>query len=345
MMKNLLACVKAHPLFKSFIQLSSITALSAACAMPAQAQNICVFDIGGNNGDTFMLMRDYVLAAKKWNVSLTLSGYTNEEQAMEDFKNNKCQGIVATAFATRQLNNFTGSIAAIGAVPSNAIARNALALMSSPKLAGEMLEGDYEASGIIPLGLVYLANHDRKNDTLAKIGGNKIGVLPADPVQKRMASRVGLMPVSISYQSAGAMFAAKRFDLLPLPAVAFNAFEVYRSMGDKGGISRFAIAFITSNLIINKKEFPEGYGQSSRVWFNGQSSRLMTNINRVESAVPAKAWYDITNEEQVGYLRLLRQMRIEFVQNKTYNPKMLNLLKKLRCQQDPTSYECGLRDE
>ena len=133
MMKNLLACVKAHPLFKSFIQLSSITALSAACAMPAQAQNICVFDIGGNNGDTFMLMRDYVLAAKKWNVSLTLSGYTNEEQAMEDFKNNKCQGIVATAFATRQLNNFTGSIAAIGAVPSNAIARNALAFDEQPQ--------------------------------------------------------------------------------------------------------------------------------------------------------------------------------------------------------------------
>ena len=345
-MKNLFTGASVRHFAHSGFRFSSAFILAAGCAMgSASAQTICVFDIGGNNGDTYMLMRDYVLAAKKMNVNITLTGYGNEEQAMEDFKNNKCQGIVATAFTTRQFNSFTGSIAAIGAVPSNSIARNALTLMSSPKLAGDMVEGDYEASGIIPLGLVYLANHDRKNDTLAKISGNKIGVLPVDPVQKRMASKVGLMPVNISYQTAGAMFASRRFDLLPLPAVAFDAFEVYRSMGDKGGISKFAIAFITNNLIINKNEFPEGYGQFSRSWFNAQSPRLMGNISRAESAVPAKAWYDITNEEQAGYLRLLRQMRIEFVQNKTYNPKMLNLLKKLRCQQDPTSYECVLKDE
>ncbi len=344
-MKNLLVSARAHALFKPVAQISAVILFSLMHSATAHAQNVCVFDIGGNNGDSYRLMQDYVLSAKKWNVSMTLNAYTNEEQAIEDFKSNKCQGVVATAFTTRQLNNFTGSIAAIGAVPSNAIARNVLALMSSPKLATDMLEGDYEAAGIMPLGLVYLANHDRRNDTLAKIGGNKIGVLPIDPVQKRMAAKVGLTPVNISYQNAGALFAARKFDLLPLPAVAFSPFEVYRSVGDKGGIARFPIAFITNNLIINKTEFPEGFGQSSRVWFNAQSSRLMTNISRAESSVPVKAWYEISAEEKVGYLRLLRQMRIEFVQNKTYNPKMLNLLKKLRCQQDAGSYECVLKDE
>jgi hypothetical protein len=41
----------------------------------------------------------------------------------------------------------------------------------------------------------------------------------------------------------------------------------------------------------------------------------------------------------------MRQMRLEFVANKTYNPKMINLLKKLRCQQDPSSFECSMDGE
>lgn len=318
---------------------------STVTVSQANAQNICVFDIGGSNGDNFLLMRDYVLAAKKWNAEIVLKAYKNEVQAVADFKDNKCQGLVATGFATRQFNGYTGSIGAVGAVPSNAVARNVLVLMGNPKVAADMVEGDYEAAGIIPIGSAFFVNRDKNTNTLAKVEGKTLGVLPVDPTQRRMANKVGGKPVDISYDTAGAMFASGKLDVLPAPAMAFAPFELYRSMGDQGGIARFPVAFIASNLIINKSEFPNGFGQSSRNWFAAQAPRLMSNITRAESAVPAKFWFDISAEEQVGYLRLMRQMRMEYVQNKYYNPKMMSLLKKLRCQQDPSSFECALKGE
>lgn len=319
--------------------------LSLGSISQANAQNICVFDIGGSNGDNFLLMRDYVLAAKKWSAEIVLKAYKNETQAVEDFKDGRCQGLVATAFATRQFNSYTGSISAIGAVPSNPVARNVLSLMGNPKLADDMVEGDYESSGVIPVGLVYFANRDKNTNTLAKVEGKTIGVLPIDPVQRRMATKVGSKPVDISYDTAGAMFASGKLDIMPAPAMAFAPFELYRSMGDQGGIARFPVAFIASNLIIKKSEFPNSFGQASRAWFSAQGPRLLSNIMRVETGVPAKYWFDISAEDQVGYLRILRQMRMEFVQSKYYNPKMMSLLKKLRCQQDPNSFECALKGE
>lgn len=328
---------------KAFVLLATI--LTNISIAQTHAQTACVFDISGTGGDTFALMKDYSLIAKKSGVELTLKAYKNELQAVQDFKSGDCDAVVATGFATRQFNSYTGSINAIGAVPSNAIAKNVLTLMGNPKVAPDMVEEDYEASGSIPLGLVYFVNKDKNTNTLAKVEGKTIGVLAIDPVQRRMAQRVGSKPVDISYDTAAAMFQSGKLDILPAPAMAFSPFELYRAMGNQGGIARFPVAFIASNMIIKKSAFPASFGQTSRTWFAAQVPRLMTSIARQEAAVPAKFWFDTPNEDQVGYLRILRQMRMEFVQNKTYNPKMMSLLKKLRCQQDPSSFECSLKGE
>ena len=311
----------------------------------ANAQTICAFDLGGASGDNFAVMKDYVLAAKNWGVTITLKPYGNEAAALRDFKAGQCDGLVATSFITRNFNSYTGSINAIGAIPSNAIARNLLTLMGNPKVAGDMVDGDYEAAGIIPLGSAYLAVKDRSINTLAKIEGKRIGVLEVDPVQRRMALKVGAKPVLMAIDNAGNKFQTGQIDILPAPSMAYIPLEVYRSMGPNGGVARFPLSFMTLNFIIKKDAYPAGYGQKSRTWFASQVPRFMNKIVRDDASVPAKYWFDIPSEDQVGYLRILRQMRIEFVQNKTYNPKMMSLLKRLRCQQDATNYECGLKDE
>ncbi len=311
----------------------------------ASALTICVFDLGGASGDNYALMKDYALAVKNWNVSINLKPYNTEEQAIRDFKQGNCEGVAATSFSTREFNNFTGSINAIGAVPSNVIARNLLTLMGSAKLSGDMIEGNYEAAGVIPLGSAYFVVKDRTINTLAKAEGKRIGVLEIDPAQRRMATKVGAKPVLMTIDTAGQIFKTNGIDVLPAPAFAYSALEVYRSMGANGGIARFPISFMTGNLILDKQKFPAGFGQKSRSWFASQAGRYMAQVGRYEAAVPAKVWFDISSEDQVGYLRLMRQMRMEFVQNKTYNPKMMALLKKLRCQQDAKSFECSLPGE
>lgn len=311
----------------------------------AQAQTICAFDLGGASGDNYALMKDFVLTAKKWNVDITLKPYSSETAAVKDFKSGECDGLVATSFTTRAFNSYTGSINAIGAIPSNVIARNLLMLMGNPKVAGDMVEGEYESAGIIPLGSAYLITKDRSINTLAKMEGKRIGVLEVDPVQARMAIKVGSKPVPMTIDNAGKKFEASQIDILPIPSMAFIPLEVNRHIGANGGVARFPLSFMTLNIILKKDAYPADFGQKSRQWFTAQTPKLMSKIARDDTAIPAKYWFDIPAEDQVGYLRILRQMRMEFVQNKTYNPRMMSLLKRLRCQQDKTNYECKLKGE
>ena len=97
--------------------------------------------------------------------------------------------------------------------------------------------------------------------------------------------------------------------------------------------------------MLNKTKFPAGFGQQSRTWFAGRINMAMATLNRYERGVPESRWTLVNAENQVGYLRLMRQMRLEFVNNGVYNKKMSNLLKKLRCQQDPTNFECMMSGE
>lgn len=331
----------------SLKQLKTTMMIATALAFSAQvsAQTICTFDIGGASGENYAVAKDYALAAKKWGQQIVLKAYSDEDLAVRDFKNNECDGLFATSFATRQFNTYTGSINAIGAIPSNVIARNLLTLMGNPKLSPDMVEGEYESAGLIPLGSAYLTMKDRNINTLAKMEGKRIGILKIDNVQKRMAIKVGARPVEMTINTAGKKFKDNELDILPCPAFAFSALEVYRSMGANGGIAKFPLSFMTGNLIIRPAKFPASFGQTSRAWFANQATQLMGRVNKYDDSVPSALWFDISNEDRVGYLRILRQMRIEFVENKTYNPRMMNLLKKLRCQQDPSNYECSLKDE
>jgi hypothetical protein len=322
-----------------------LAALMSVGSATASAQTICVFDLGGASGEIFALMKDYALAAKQWKVDITLKSYSNEDAAAAQFASGKCDGLVVTSFLTRKFNNYTGTINAIGAIPSNAIARTVLGLMGNPKVAADMVEGQYEASGIIPIGSAYFVMKDRTINTLAKIEGKRIGALSVDPIQQRMLQRVGGKPVSMTFDNGGEKFKSSEMDILPAPAMAFAPLEVYRTIGSQGGISRFPMSFISLNLIIKHNAFPQGYGQTSRTWFASNAAQMMGKVAKAEASVPKQYWFDVPTEDQVGYLKILRQMRLEFVRNKTYNPKMIGLLKKLRCQQDTSNYECGLKDE
>jgi hypothetical protein len=319
--------------------------LMLSAAQVNAAQVFCIFDVAGTSGQTMQFIQSYALSAKKWGANLSFVVYRDELQAVNAFKEGKCQGIAATGFATRQFNSYTGSLSAVGAIPSNALARTILGLLASEKLAPDMLQNGYEAVGVFPGGLAYLLVKDRQLNSLEKIQGKRMGVLEIDPPQQRMVAQIGAVPVYVTTANAGLLFQNNTVDILPLPVIAFEPLEVYRSMGKTGGIVRFPITFLTMSVIIKPEHFPKNYGKQSRTWFARESSQLMNILTKKEADVPASLWIDLSSQEKVNYLRLLRQMRLEFLKNGTFNPKMMGLLKRLRCQQEPRSFECPLKDE
>lgn len=312
----------------------------------AAAQTMCVFDLAGNAGPTMQLMRSYALSARKWGVNLNFITYRDELQAVKAFNEKKCEALVATGFATRQYNSYTGSLSAVGAIPSNALARTILGLLASEKLAPDMLQNGYEAVGVYPGGLVYFVVNNRQFNSLDRVQGKRVGVLEIDPPQQRMVSQVGAAPVFMTTANAGVLFQNNTLDILPLPVIAFEPMDIYRTIGKKsGGIIRFPLAFLTMNIIVKPEFFPKNYGEKSRTWFAKESGPLMSMLSKKEADIPEAFWIELSSQEKVNYLRLLRQMRLEFLKNGTFNPKMMALLKRLRCQQEPRSFECPLKDE
>lgn len=166
--------------------IASIMALSSMSQATA-SQTICVFDPLGASGEIYAVMRDYALASKRWGANISLKSYTDERVASEDFKAGQCDGVYVTGIRGRQFNSFTGSIDALGAVPSNAIARNVLQLMARPQLAADMVQGQYEVAGVLSVGSAYLFMRDASINTMAKMAGKKIAVLSHDQAQLKMA--------------------------------------------------------------------------------------------------------------------------------------------------------------
>ncbi len=330
---------------KTKIAMAMAAATLAVSASNAQAQVVCVFDLLGTSGDVYTMMKDYALAANGWGAKVTLKPYTDERVASEDFKAGQCDAVALTGMRGRQFNSFVGSIDAIGAVPSNAAARAVMQLVSKPQLATDMVQNGYEVAGVTPMGSAYLFVNDRSINTLAKAAGKKIAVLDYDKAQARMVQRVGAQPVSADITTFGGMFNNGQVDIVGAPAIAFKPLELHKGLGAKGAIAKFPILQVTGNIIIRQNKFPAGFGQKSREWVATQLPRALAMAEKTEKDIPAKYWMEIPANDQVGYIKLMREARIELTKEGFYNTKMMSLLKRVRCQQNPSSFECALKDE
>lgn len=328
------------------IALAMAAASAFTLTQTAQAQTICVFDLLGTAGDSYALMKDYSLAAKGWGVTdLQLKPYTDERVASEDFKAGKCDGVSLTGIRGRQFNTFTGSIDAIGAIPTPQVAQSVMQLMAKPQLANNMVNGNYEVAGVVPLGAAYLFVNDRGINTIAKAAGKKIAVLDSDRAQAKMVQQIGAQPVSSDITNFGSKFNNGQVDIIGAPAMAFKPLELHKGLGSKGAIVRFPVLQVTGNIIVRKDKFPEGFGQKSRVWVASQLPRMNSLLAKQEAGIPAKYWMDIPANDKVGYVKLMRESRIALTKEGLYNKSMMALLKKARCQVEPSSFECALTDE
>lgn len=328
---------------RKFNQLAAALVAVTAATVSAQASagnKICVFDILGAQGDVSGMMKDYALAATKMGASLELKSYTDERTAAEDFKAGQCDGVMLTGMRGRQFNSFSGSLDSIGAIPSYPVMEKTLATMANPALAGKMVQGKYEVAGIAPAGAAYLFVKSRSINHVDKLAGKKIAIFDYDKSQAKMVQKVGAQPVSSDITNFAAKFNNNAVDIIASPALAYKPLELYKGLGKDGAIVRFPIAQLTFQMIINKDKFPAGYGQKSRVYWDGQYDRAMGLIKKAEKDVPAGVWMDLPAKDRDGYVVMLRDARISLTKEGIYDPTMMKLLKKTRCSVDSGDAEC-----
>lgn len=230
----------------------------------AEPKKMCVFDLLGANGPTYSQMKDYKTVALSWGVELELKPYTSERVAAEDFKSGLCDAVSFTGIRARQFNAFTGSLDAIGAMPSYQHLKSVITTISSKKAAKLMTVAPYEVVGILPGGAAYMFVNDRTIDTVGELSGKRIAILDSDPAQVEMVSFVGASPVGTSITNMFSKFNNGSVDVTYGPAIVYEAMELYKGLQPNGGVIDFSLVQITLQMLIRKAEFPEQFGQKSR---------------------------------------------------------------------------------
>jgi len=68
-------------------------------------------------------------------------------------------------------------------------------------------------------------------------------------------------------------------------------------------------------------------------------------INRMDKTVDSKYWMELSATDREKYFRMMREARLQMTKEGYYDPRMMSLLKKVRCKHEPSHYECALTDE
>ena len=287
---------------------------------------------------------------RKASTDVKINLFTDERIASEEFKVKQCDGVAISSLRGRQYNPFVGSLDAIGAILSYQQLTEAITLLSRPEMASYMVNQDVEIVGIVPLGAAYVMVNDRRINTLAKAAGRKVAVLDFDKSQASMVQKIGAQPVSVDLTSVGGKFNNGQVDILAMPALAFEPLELYRGMTDdkgnaRGAIFKFPLLQVTGMMMMHRGKFPDGIGQLMREFIAMQLAPAYQFILETESAIPVKYWMDIPESDKPGYINMLRSARLAVTKDGFYDPRMMKLLKSVRCKLEPSNYECSLSDE
>lgn len=304
-------------------------------------RTVCIWDIVGRSGPVFTAAQDQKVRMLKYGVDVTMIPYTSESIVVDDLKAGVCDAALISGLRARLFNRFTGTVDAVGALPSAAHMRILLQVLASPKSADKMADNNYVVMGIAPAGGAYIFVNDRSITSLSKAAGKKVAVLDYDPTQARMVAQVGATPISSDIVSAPNKFNNGVVDVLAAPLIAYEPLELYKGMGDNGGVINYPLAQISMQLIGRSDKFPNEIAQLVREAFYEGYDQIMTRIDAEAAKVPSKWWIEIPEEDKSEYEQMMMEARIQLRDEDYYDGEMLTLQRKIRCKLDQARAECS----
>jgi hypothetical protein len=338
--------VKCIPHILCTVAVAVASLLMANTAHAGERPLLCVYDPGGANGDIFNLMKDYRAAAIAWGVDFDLRPYTDEKTASEDFKAGQCKAALITGTRARNYHKFAGTIEAMGALPEYSQLRQVIATLAREKAKKKMVRGEYEVAGVFPGGAVYMFVRDRNINTAGKLAGKRLATLEFDTAAKTMVRQVGASLVAADVGTFGGMFNNGSVDACYAPATAYNALELYKGVGNKGGIIRYPLAQLSFVFLIRSADFPADFGEQSRAFAKEAFQKGLGVVLRAEKQIPSKHWIDIPDEDKARYDEMFLDVRVKLRDElKVYDKTMLKLMRRVRCKSDPARAECAEKRE
>ncbi len=314
-----------------------------AVASWAEDQVWCAYDPIGSQGDITRRLNDIRLYAQQYQVKFKVVTYQKEQQAIQAFDDGKCSGLAASNFNTYRYNQFMGSTAGIGLIPNNRTAKSFLQLLNHPTIEKRLVSKNYEAIGMIPIGTAYMVLKNKNLSRVAQLRNQRIGVLPNNPPQQALVRSVGAQPVYVNLSNAIAQFKQNKIDIIAAPVYGLLPYNLQKEFGPDTQVINFPLAYFGVNLIIKPQAYPANFGRKIRGWFV-QNSQLLTNrATQWENHLPAYFWVDVSFYEKQSYDVMVAKIRNQYVLSGYYDAYFVQLMKRLRCMDDPRYFECPIR--
>ncbi len=314
-----------------------------AAASWAEDQVWCAYDPIGSQGDITRRLNDIRLYAQQYQVKFKVVTYQKEQQAIQAFDDGKCSGLAASNFNTYRYNQFMGSTAGIGLIPNNRTAKSFLQILNHPTIEKRLVSKNYEAVGMIPIGTAYMVLKNKNLSRVAQLRNQRIGVLPNNPPQQALVRSVGAQPVYVDLSNAIAQFKQNKIDIIAAPVYGLLPYNLQKEFGPDTQVINFPLAYFGVNLIIKPHAYPANFGRKIRGWFV-QNSQLLTNrATQWENHLPAYYWVDVSFYEKQSYDVMVAKIRNQYVLSGYYDAYFVQLMKRLRCMDDPRYFECPIR--
>jgi len=323
--------------------LLSISTTSTSAEL--ERKTACTWDPVGKNGPVMALFSEIIPKALSWGVELKFIPYESETAAAEDLANGKCDIAIVTAILSRDFVPFAGTLDAIGGITSEDKLKKAIAAISSPKANKVMSSGDYEMIASVPVGSMFAYVNNRRINGIDKFTGKKIAILNGDIQTKTFAELSNAIPVVTSLSNFHHYFEQGKVDIVIMPALAYNAFELYQGLGEDGGILDIRLFYGMIQAIARKSEFPDGFGHKVRKHMLGRLSNIIHLIKVAEQTIPRKYWIKTSQKTKDDLEYLYKDIRLTLKAQNKFNPKALSLLWKIRCHSSPNREECILPKE
>lgn len=320
----------------------SLLLASASFSVSALEDKVfCVWDPVGRNGPVMSFYSDLIPKAQSWGLNIRFVAYTDESVAANDFKAGRCEAVLLTSIMSRQFVQFAGTMDAIGAINSEKGLELALATLARPRAGKLMTQGKYEVVATFPVGSMYAFVNDRSIKSIDDFAGKRMAILNADPQAKKFSDLAGTSPVNVSLATFAGQFNNGNLDILLMPALAYNTFELYNGLGENGGIINYRLYYGMLQTVAKKALFPEDFGHKMRNYILTRLKAIDKMVKDAEQEIPQKYWIEISQFTKDEIDHFSKRVRMSLKDDKVNHPTALKLLWKIRCRLDNSRGECA----
>jgi len=204
-----------------------------------------------------------------------------------------------------------------------------------------MTQGNYEVVATFPVGSMYAFVNDRNIDSIEDFSGRRLSVLNNDPQAMMFARLAGATPVGTTLSTFASQFNNGNVDILLMPALAYNTFELYHGLGDKGGIIDYRLYYGMLQTVARRDEFPEDFGYNMRRYILTRLDAIDKMVKDAEAEIPEKYWIEIGQFTKDDIDHFSKRVRLALKEDKVNHPTALKLLWKIRCRLDRSRGECS----